>query len=146
MEPQPPHLRRGEILAGASALALLIFLFALGWLRSGGITRSGWSAVPVLRWLIVVAALVAIALTVTQATRAAPALPVSLSVIATVLSALVVLLLIIRLLTTGATPQLGAYLGLAAVLGMSCGAFRSLRVEQGWTPGPDRPIETVALR
>ncbi len=146
MENESPRLRRGEILAGASALALLIFLFALGWLRSAGITRSGWSAVPVLRWLIVVVALVALALTVTQATRAAPALPVSLSAIATVLSALVVLLLIIRLLTTGATPQLDTYLGLAAVLGMSYGAFRSLRVEQGWTSGPDRPIETVALR
>lgn len=145
MESEPPHLRRGEILAGASALALLVFLFALDWLRVSGDTRNGWSAVPVLRWLIVVAALVALALTLTQATRAAPAVPVSLSVIATVLSALSVLLLVIRLLTTGGTPQLGAYLGLAATITMTYGAFASLRVEQGWTPGPDRPIETVPL-
>jgi hypothetical protein len=145
MESEPPSLRRGEILAGASAVALLIVLFALNWLRSGGVTRDGWSAVPVLRWLILVAAVTALTLTVAQATWPGPALPVSLSVIATVLSALTVLLLVIRLLTTGATPQVGAYLGLLSAIAMTCGAFRSLRVEQGWTPGPERPIETVPL-
>jgi hypothetical protein len=145
METDSPHLRRGEILAGAGGLALLIVLFALDWLRSDGVTRDGWGAVPVLRWVIVVAALSALALTVAQATRPAPALPVSLSVIATVLSALTALLLLIRLLTTGATPQLGAILGLLAAIGMTCGAFMSLRAEEGWTPGPERPIETVPL-
>jgi hypothetical protein len=145
METEPPHLRRGEIVAGAGGLALLIILFGLDWLRSAGVTRDGWSAVPVLRWVIVVAALSALALTVAQATTRAPALPVSLSVIATVLSALTALLLIIRLLTTGATLQPGAYLGLLAAIGMTYGAFASLRAEHGWTPGPDHPIETVSL-
>ena len=136
MESEPPHLRRGEILAGAGGLALLIFLFALNWLRSAGVTRDGWSAVPVLRWVIVVAALSALALTVAQATTRGPALPVSLSVIATVLSALTALLLVIRILTTGATPRVGAYLGLLAAITMAYGAFTSLRAEQGWTPAP----------
>ena len=145
MESEQPHLRRGEILAGAGGLALLIVLFGLDWLRSAGVTRNGWSAVPVLRWMIVVAALSALALTVAQATMRGPALPVSLSVIATVLSALTALLLVIRILTTGATPQLGAYLGLLAAVTMTYGAFTSLRAEQGWTPGPDHPIETVPL-
>lgn len=145
MESEQPHLRRGEILAGAAGLALLVILFALDWLRSAGGTREGWSAVPVLRWLIVVAALSAVALAVAQATRRAPALPVSLSVISTVLSALTALLLVIRLLTTGATLQLGAYLGLLAAVTMTYGAFGSLRAEQGWIPGPDHPIETVPL-
>ena len=145
MESEPPHLRRGEILAGASALALLVFLFALNWLRSAGVTRDGWSAVPMLRWVILVAALAAMALTVSQATRPGPALPVSLSVIVTVLSAMTVLLLIVRLLTTGGTPQLGAYLGLLAAIVMTGSAFASLREEQGWRPGPEHPIETVPL-
>ncbi len=145
METERPHLRRGEILAGAGGLALLIILFALDWLRSAGVSRDGWSAVPVLRWVIVVAALSALALTVAQATSRGPALPVSLSVIATVLSALTALLVIIRILTTGATAQLGAYLGLVAAATMTYGAFVSLRAEQGWNPGPDHPIETVPL-
>jgi hypothetical protein len=133
------------MLAGAGGLALLIVLFALDWLRSAGVARDGWSAVPVLRWVIVVAVLSALALTVAQATTRGPALPVSLSVIATVLSALTALLVIIRILTTGATPQLGAYLGLLAAVTMTYGAFGSLRAEQGWIPRPDHPIETVAL-
>ena len=54
---EPPHLRRGEMLAGAGALALLVILFALPWLRSAGVSRHGWAAVPVLRWVIVAAAL-----------------------------------------------------------------------------------------
>ena len=54
METESPHLRRGEIFAGAGGLALLIVLFGLDWLRSAGVTRGGWSAVPVLRWMIVV--------------------------------------------------------------------------------------------
>jgi cobalamin synthase len=145
METERPRLRRGEILAGAGGLALLIVLFALDWLRSGGVSRDGWSAVPVLRWVIVVAALSALALTTAQATARGPALPVSLSVIATVVSALTALLLIIRILTTGDTPQLGAYLGLLAAVIMSYGAFVSLRAEQGWRPDPDHPIETVPL-
>jgi hypothetical protein len=146
MDSQPPSLRRGEILAGVSAAALLIVLFALDWLRASGAGRTGWSAVPVLRWFVLAAALSALVLAGTQATMRGPALPVAMSVVATILSALTTLLLVIRLITTGATPQVGGYLGLVALIAMTCGCFASLRVEQGWSPGPDRPIETVALR
>jgi hypothetical protein len=146
MDPQPPSLRRGEILAGVSALALLIVLFALDWLGSSGVTRTGWQAIPVLRWFIVLSALSALVLAGAQATMRSPALPLAMSVVATVLSALTTLLLVIRLITTGATPQVGGYLGLVALIAMTCGCFGSLRVEAGWRPGPDRPIETVSLR
>jgi hypothetical protein len=140
-----PALRRGEIIAGTAAVAMLVILFALDWLSSGGIERRGWSSVPVLRWVILVAALSALALTVAQATARGPGLPVSLSVVTTVLGALTTLLLVIRLLTTGASVEAGGYLGLVAAIAMTCGAFVSLRVEQGWAPGPERPIETVPL-
>jgi hypothetical protein len=145
MESEPPHLRRGEILAGASAVALLVFLFALNWLIVRGHSRHGWEAIPVLRWVLLVTALTALTLTVTQATCAGPGLPVSLSTIVTVLGALSTLLLIIRLLTTSAGLCAGAFLGLLAVIGITVGGFDSLRREQGWRPGPDHPIETVPL-
>ncbi len=141
-----PHLRRGEILAGASALALLVFVFALNWLTVGGLNQHGWEAIPILRWLLLVTALTALLLTLTQATRSGPGLPVSLSTIVTVLGFLSTLLLIIRLLTTSAGLCAGAFLGLLAVIGITVGGFDSLRREQGWTPGPDHPIETVPLR
>ena len=142
---EPPRLRRGEILAGASALALLVFLFALNWLTVGGRNRHGWEALPILRWLLVVTALTAVLLTITQATRSGPGLPVALSTIVTVLGAVSTLLLIIRLLTTSAGLCAGAFLGLLAVIGIMVGGFDSFRREQGWTPGPEHPIETVPL-
>jgi hypothetical protein len=145
MESEPPHLRRGEIVAGAGGAALLIFLFALNWLTAGGHNRHGWEAIPVLRWLLLVTALTALMLTFTQATRSSPGLPVSLSTIVTVLGALSTLLLIIRLLTTSAGLCAGAFLGLLAGIGITVGAFNSLRREQGWRPGPEHPIETVPL-
>jgi drug/metabolite transporter (DMT)-like permease len=145
MESEPPRLRRGEILAGVSALALMVFLFALNWLTVRGHKRHGWEAIPVLRWVLLVTALIALTLTFTQATRPGPGLPVSLSVIVTVLGALSTLLLIIRLLTTSAAVCAGAVLSLLAVIGITVGGFDSLRREQGWRPGPDHPIETVPL-
>jgi hypothetical protein len=142
---EPPHLRRGEFLAGASALALLVFLFAMNWMTVGGRNQHGWAAIPILRWLLLVTALTALMLTFAQATRSAPGLPVSLSTIVTVLGAVSTLLLVIRLLTTSAGLCAGAFLGLLAVVGIMVGGFASLRREQGWTPGPDHPIETVPL-
>jgi hypothetical protein len=142
---EPPRLRRGEILAGASALALVVFLFALNWLTVGGRNQHGWEAIPILRWLLVVTALTALLLTIAQATRSGPGLPVALSTIVTVLGAVSTLLLVIRLLTTSAGLCAGAFLGLLAVIGIMVGGFDSFRHEQGWTPGPDRPIETVPL-
>jgi hypothetical protein len=142
---EPPRLRRGEILAGASALALLVFLFALNWLTVSGRNRRGWEAIPILRWLLVVTALTALLLTLAQATRSGPGLPVALSTIVTVLGAVSTLLLIIRLLTTSAGLCAGAFLGLLAAIGIMVGGFDSFHREQGWIPGPDHPIETVPL-
>lgn len=145
MESATPRLRRGEVGAGVSAVALLAFLFALNWLNRAGHNRRGWIAIPALRWLLLLTALAALGLACAQATRRSPAVPVSLSVIVTALGGLSTLLLIIRLLTTPAGLCAGAFLGLVAVAGIALGGFVSLRREQGWTPGPDDPIETVRL-
>jgi lipid-A-disaccharide synthase-like uncharacterized protein len=149
MEVDSPRLRKGEIVAGVAGLALLVFLFVVQWLASGpdhAVTSTGWSGLPVLRWLVVVTGLAAVALAVTQAMRSAPAIPVTLSVYVTALGALSTLLLIVRLLTTGDGVRAGAFLGLLAAIGVMLGGFLSLRQEGGWMPGPDHPIETVTLR
>jgi hypothetical protein len=146
MDFKPARLRRGEIVAGVGGLALLVFLFALPWLSAGsGRTSTGWSGLPILRWLVVVSALTALALAFTQATRSAPAIPVTLSVFVTVLGALTVILLIIRLLTTGSSLEAGAWLGLLAAIGITVGGFLSMREEDGSRTGPEHPIETVSL-
>jgi cytochrome bd-type quinol oxidase subunit 2 len=145
MQSEPPQLRRGEIIAGASALALLVFLFALNWMTVRGRNRHGWEAIPVLRWVLLLTAVTALLLTFAQATRSGPGLPVSLSVIVTVLGAVSTVLLIIALLTTSAGLCPGALLGLMALFSIAVGGFASLRGEQGWSPGPERPIEIVPL-
>ncbi len=146
MDFKPARLRRGEFVAGAGGVALVVFLFAVPWLSAGsGHTSSGWGGLPVLRWLIVVSALTALALTFAQATRTAPAIPVTLSVFGTVLGALSTILLIIRLLTTDSGLEAGAWLGLLSAIAIAVGGFLSLREEDGWRPGPEHPIETVSL-
>ena len=135
------HLRRGELIAGAAAVVLLVVLFALSWFG----TVTGWNGLPGVRWLLLATAAAGLLLAFFQQTRRAPALPVVLSVIVTALAAVTAVVLVIRLATSAGTAQVGAYLGLAAELGILVGAFLSLRDEDGWQPGPDRPIECVSL-
>ncbi len=145
MDLRPSRLRRGEILAGSSAVVLLVSTFALGWLPAGHTTRHGWSSLPVLRWFLLVSALAGLGLTFLQATRRAPAIPVVMSVLVTAFAGLTTLLVIIRLLTWSGTLQVGAYVGVVAVAALSVGGFLSLRQEDGWQPGPDHRIERIAV-
>jgi len=158
---RPSRLRRGEIIAGLSAVALLVLLFAVRWFRFGAsgasgwysypplrrapVDVTGWQALPTLRWLIAMVGVAGVLLALFQASRAAPALPVAWSVIVTTVAAVMTLLMIIRLPTDGGSPLLGAYLGLAAAAALTAGAFMSLREEDGWVPDRDHPIETIAL-
>lgn len=147
---RPSRLRRGEILAAAAAVALLVLLFVLGWFGApsrgrGGPLVDGWTGLPVIRWLILVTAAAALALGVLQASRPAPALPVTMSVVVAALSLVTTIVLIIRLLTTPAAVEAGAVLGTVASAAILLGGFYSMRDEDGWVPGPDRPIERVSL-
>lgn len=143
------RLRRGEIVAGISSVALLVLLFGVGWLSTGPADHrtvlTGFSAMPVLCWFLLVAALLGLLATIFQATRPAPALPVTLDTLSTTVGALTTLLLIIWLLVHSGDIRLGAVLGLIACAGVTAGAFMALRQEDGWIPGPDHPIETVSI-
>lgn len=150
-----PHLRRGEVIAGLSALVALVALFAVPWFAvgasvaghgAGHTNASGWTSLPTLRWLILIASLCGLLLAFLQATRRAPALPVTMSVIVTALGALTTLALVIRIPTDGGSPLAGAYLGLVAAAALTAGAFMSLRQEDGWVPGAEHPIERISLR
>jgi succinate-acetate transporter protein len=126
----PSRLRRGEILAGAGAVLLLVFMLAGDWYGSGSHGRSGWQALTDLRWLVIVTIALTLLLTVTQAVRRAPAVPAALSVIVTVLGIITVLALIYRVLIDApAHEQAGAYLGLLSAIALAYGAYASLRQE-----------------
>ena len=158
MEFDPSRLRRGEWLAGVGAVLLLVFMFALPWYGLGGAaaatrgstTLNAWHSLTTLRWLMLVAIVAALSLFFLQATRPAPALPVSASVIATPLAGLTALALIYRVLINNPGdngllhPRIGAVLGLVAAWVMAFGAFRSLR-EEGLSPR-DAPTAIATVR
>jgi hypothetical protein len=164
--PTELHLRRlrpAEWVAGGSAALLLVALLALPWYgpeRAGTRAAStagvvgdstGWQTLTSTRWLVAVTVATALALVYFQATRRAPAVPVSLSVVLTVLGWLTVLALIYRVLIAPPGPddligpRVGAYLGLASALGVACGGYASMRTE-GIAPAdePDH-IDVVSL-
>jgi hypothetical protein len=137
-------------MAALSAVLLLVFLLVLPWFRSAGpgmhhVTITGWNSFRVLRWLILVTVAAGLLLVYFQQTRRAPALPVVMSVILTPLALVTTIALVIRLPTSADTPQLGAYLGVVCAAGLVLGGFWSMRDEDGWQPGPERPIERVSL-
>jgi cytochrome b561 len=157
------RLRLGEKIAAAGAIALAVCMFGLPWygltgqlqrtLSNVGASTSvdGWNGLTINRWLMLVTILVALSLGVVQGLLRAPALPVSLSVIATVLGIITSLVLIDRVLidTPFSSPSIetkfGAYLGLLSALVLTYGAGRSLREEDPPDPARNAVIPTVKL-
>ena len=126
MNVDPSRLRRGELLAGAGAVLLLVFMLAGKWAGS----RSGWQALPSLRWLLAVTIAAALGLVLVQATRRAPAIPVTMSLLVAVLGIISVLALIYRvLINPPAHQQTAAYLGLLSAIGLAYGGYLSMREE-----------------
>ncbi len=147
---QLSRLRRGEIIAVVSAVVLVVLMFLVPWFRfanpgGGHTSANGWTSLPTLRWLLLVTAAAGLLLGYLQASRAAPALPVSVDVIVVTLSAVITLVLLIRVLTGDGSPLIGAFAGLAAIAVQTAGAFMALRQEGGWAPDPHHPVETIAL-
>ncbi len=146
MDFEPSRLRRGEMLAGASAVLLAIFMVGGKWYASAGSTAgsvTGWQALTDLRWLLLVAILAAVGLVFTQASRRAPAVPVTMSLIVMLLGIVAVVALIYRVLINPPPHlQAGAYLGLLSALGIAVGGYLSLRQEgvAHWDEPRDIPI------
>lgn len=152
------RLRRGEWIVAASTVVLLACMFVLPWYgptaagRREGLTESldGFHGLTHLRWLILITLAFALALVFLQATRRAPALPVSFSVFVTVLAIPTALWLIYRVVINVPTEdglqeqRPTAYLGLAASLALTYGAYRSMRQEDRPDPKRNAAIETVA--
>jgi hypothetical protein len=144
------RLRRGEIIAALSGAAMLVLVFAVPWESfagpGGGHTSAdAWTSFPTLRWPITVCAVIGLLLGYAQASREAPALPVSLAIVLVTLAAITTVALLIRLLTGDGSPMVGGFAGLVASAGLTAGAVVSLRQEDGWVPDDEHPIERVAV-
>jgi hypothetical protein len=142
MDARPARLRGGEILAGVAATALLVLLLAVHWYGH----QTGWQVLSSARWAVLVTVAAAFGLVLTQITRRAPALPVTLTVIVTVLGLLTVVWLVYRVaISAPANERVGAWLGLLSACLIVVGALRSMR-QEGIRPedGPQEiPLVTL---
>ena len=161
MNLDPSRLRRGEWMVVASAVLLLVLMLFVPWYGLGSAlaptpaalgrstSYTGWNALTHLRWLMLLTIIAALALGFLQASRRAPALPASMSVIVTVLGLLTVLALIYRVVIsvpgTDLHREAGAFLGLASALGILYGGCASMRQEGIAERDGPQEIETVSL-
>lgn len=134
------RLRRGELVAGVAAAALLITLF-FDWNR-GVRPESGWSSLGVVTLVLVVAAIaVAFTLVFTTITRRPAAIPIGAAVITTGVGALITLALALRVVLLD--DSLGAaYLGLLFMLLIPVGGWLTMADERTGAPysaAPDLP-------
>lgn len=157
------RLRSGENIAAGGAIALAVCMFLLPWYGlTGRLERAlsklgaatsvnGWNGLTINHWLMLATILMALALFLFQGLSPGPALPASLSVLATVLGIITSLVLIDRVLidTPFSSPlietKFGAYLGLLSALGLTYGAARSLREEDRPDPARNASIPVVKL-
>jgi hypothetical protein len=153
MDVRPSRLRPGEWIAGGGALVLIVCVFALGWYgvpRAGTTSSSenGWHGLTHLRWLVLIAILLALALVWLQATRRTPALPVTCSMFAMLIGGLTVLALLYRVVLNppaGLSVKAGAYVGLVATVAITYGGYKSMRTEGIAARDAPAEIETVGL-
>ena len=143
------RVRIGEIVAGVAGAVLLLSLF-LEWYtvrgRAEGLTA--WGAFAFVDLLVCLVALLGIALAVSQVAGRGPALPVAIGVITSTLGLAATLLVLYRILNQpGPNDAIGvgagAWIGLAACLGVFLGAWLSLSDER---PRPADPVPPVPER
>jgi hypothetical protein len=146
------RVRIGEVVAGAAGVLLLASMF-LDWysvapeavLGPGGERGvSAWSAFTVVDVYLALVALLGIALALAQVVGRGPALPVGIAVVVTTLALAGSLLLLYRILNQPGPNDvigvsLGAWVGLAACLGVFLGGWLSLSDERPRPVDPPPP-------
>ncbi|MGH2871190.1 MAG: hypothetical protein ACRDL5_01875, partial [Solirubrobacteraceae bacterium] len=148
----------GDLLAAGSAVALLVFMFAMAWYGVAGVpdpsyarpavstTVDGWNGLTGVRWVIVATVLAAVgSLALLASRQRLPRLPIEIGAAVGGLGALTAALLVWRVLISlpgdgrVLDQKLGALLGLASALGIAWGgaemALARRRVAAGRGPG-----------
>ena len=131
------------MIAGASGLALFIFMF-VGWfglkVEAGGFeaetTANAWEWFSFIDILLFLAAIVAVALAVLRALGNVPTLPYPPAMIVAIAGAVALVLVLFRLIFPGdagtdadgveATRKIGVFLGLIASAGIAYGGYTAM--------------------
>lgn len=142
------RLRRGELIAGASGLALFIIMF-VSWFGAGdgpGVelaeaagfdtSANAWQSFGFIDLVLLVTVIVSVGLAVATATARTVALPVAASAITAGLGILATILVLYRIIDPPeeASREIGVFLGLIAAAGVAVGGWLSME-EEGTTFG-----------
>jgi len=140
-------VRAGDVLAGLGGVALLVVLFAAPWyhflegvytgtrtIAVGNEDQSAWESLDVLRFLLILIALLGITQLVTTAYERTTAWPVAAQVFSAALGVFATLWLVIRLINPpgpnfAADLRWGAWAGLLCTVAVTAGAWWSMRDE-----------------
>jgi hypothetical protein len=160
---QSSRIRASEWMVGAASAVLLASMF-LSWYGLSGplvptasrfvalkTTANGWQSLTVLRWLILVTAIFGLAVWYLQGSRRSPALPISLTVITTVVALITSLAVIYRVVINepGAYSQVnqrfGAFVGMFSAIAIFIGGYRSMRVDGIAQADAPAEIETIRI-
>ena len=161
------RLRTGELIAGISAVALLIIMF-LPWFGVGGEAQelldqaedfgfatevdtsiNAWESFDFIDIVLLVTVVVAAGLAVMSMTASTVALPVAASALTAGLGILSTLLILYRLLDTpfDSSRKFGVFLGLLAAAGIAYGGWRAMQEEgTSFTGEADRIGDRVGTR
>jgi hypothetical protein len=123
------RLRHGEWIAGVSGAVLLVALFLDWYSAPGGLSANGWESFTVTDVLLALAALFGIALAAAAATQRSAAVPQTvgqLTVPVAFVAAIAVVIQALSLPEGADAREIGLWLGVAAVLGVLVGAWRSI--------------------
>lgn len=136
------RLRWPEWLVGGGGVLFLIALLLMPWYTltlssqpPGPIVLipeqvDGWHGLTIGRWFFLLAILLALGTAFFQARRRAPALPVTLAVLASILGGVSVLWLIVRVLIDPPGGRgIGGWVALLAAAAITYGGFESVRME-----------------
>ncbi|HWE10222.1 MAG TPA: hypothetical protein VG325_12780 [Solirubrobacteraceae bacterium] len=158
----PPRRTRvhvGELVSAASALLLLVLMFAAKWYGVAGVpdpsyarpaisgAEDGWNGLTVVRWVILATVLAAIGAVFLHASQRAHGTKTDTSRVVAGMGTLCSALLIYRVLIvlpgagTVIDQKLGAVVGLACALGVAWGGYESIleqRTRAGTHPHPPR--------
>jgi hypothetical protein len=159
------RLRFSGWLIGIASLVLLVSLFALKWygvrsqlagtaaaLQLPGLSRDGWNSSTITRYFVLATALLGLAAWFFQASRRAPALPVTLTAMLNPLGLITSLLVFHRVVISrpGANDlvslRAGGIIGLISVITVTVAAYRWLREDGIREIDGPQEIETFRQR
>ncbi len=133
----PRRAQRGELVAAAGALALLLLMFAFEWYGVDGIpgrsqvstAENAWQGLTVTRWLMLATIIVTLGSLVIHATQRDHGTTTDTSLVIAILGTLTAGVLIYRVLINTPSPgtivdqKLGAYLGVLSAIAIALGGF-----------------------